>query len=172
MQKIDLREVTKLSKSMKEYEDFVSLAELAIPANLLQSDKPIQLKYKVICTGKKVTVTGTMKLTEVQTACDACLQDFLYDLDVYFEEYFWSSYHLATEELPEDLEIKVYEGFELDLTETLRVNLLINVPLTNKCKSGCKGLCMYCGINLNEGTCNCSTEQVDPRLEILKSLLN
>ena len=171
MQKINLREVAKLPESMKEYEDSVSLEELAIPASLLSSDQPVQLKYKVSSIGNKATVTGTMKLTEIRTACDTCLTDFFYDLDIYFEEYFWSSYHIAEEEIPEDMEIKVYDGFELDLTETLRVNLLINVPLTNKCKTDCKGLCMHCGIDLNKGSCNCSTEQVDPRLEILKTLL-
>ena len=40
------------------------------------------------------------------------------------------------------------------------------------CKPDCKGLCPQCGKNLNEGKCGCSARQVDPRLEILKKLID
>ncbi|HEY4723433.1 MAG TPA: YceD family protein, partial [Anaerolineae bacterium] len=35
----------------------------------------------------------------------------------------------------------------------------------------CKGLCIQCGQNLNEGPCGCANTEVDPRLATLKTLL-
>ena len=35
----------------------------------------------------------------------------------------------------------------------------------------CKGLCPVCGKNWNEGPCGCGTDAVDPRLEVLRQLL-
>lgn len=40
------------------------------------------------------------------------------------------------------------------------------------CQENCKGLCVQCGKNLNDGVCACSNETIDPRLEALKDLLS
>jgi uncharacterized protein len=39
------------------------------------------------------------------------------------------------------------------------------------CRHDCAGLCPLCGQNLNESQCQCATDAVDPRLEVLKQLL-
>ena len=36
----------------------------------------------------------------------------------------------------------------------------------------CDRLCPTCGVNLNTGSCACSGKTVDPRLEILKQLMD
>ena len=46
------------------------------------------------------------------------------------------------------------------------------LPQKNLCKEDCKGLCPTCGVNLNTGSCACSGKTVDPRLEILKQLMD
>jgi uncharacterized protein len=43
---------------------------------------------------------------------------------------------------------------------------------TALCREDCKGICPQCGKNLNLGPCDCKVENVDPRLEILKQLLD
>ena len=50
--------------------------------------------------------------------------------------------------------------------------ILLELPTKFLCKPDCKGLCHQCGKNLNEGKCGCSARQVDPRLEILKKLID
>ena len=40
------------------------------------------------------------------------------------------------------------------------------------CSESCKGLCVVCGTNLNVSECDCDTEEIDPRLEMFKKLLN
>ncbi|QSH40421.1 DUF177 domain-containing protein [Lentisphaerota bacterium ZTH] len=44
---------------------------------------------------------------------------------------------------------------ELDLSEDLRSELVMQLPVNCICSEDCKGLCHTCGTNLNEETCNC-----------------
>ena len=60
----------------------------------------------------------------------------------------------------------------LDLDELLREDILLDLPTKFLCRDDCKGLCPKCGKDLNEGDCDCDRREIDPRLEILKSLLN
>ena len=58
-----------------------------------------------------------------------------------------------------------------DLDELLREDILLDLPSKYLCSPDCKGLCPKCGKNLNEGDCGCDRKEIDPRLEVLKSLL-
>ena len=60
----------------------------------------------------------------------------------------------------------------LDLDELLRSDILLELPYKYLCSEDCKGLCASCGKNLNEGPCGCNLHQVDPRLEVLKKLID
>lgn len=64
------------------------------------------------------------------------------------------------------------EDYKLDLDELIRTDVLLELPSKFLCKEDCKGLCPVCGKNLNEGACNCQTHQIDPRLEVLKNLID
>ncbi len=52
-----------------------------------------------------------------------------------------------------------YRREELDLSEIVREQILLSLPITYLCKPACKGLCPHCGANLNEGEHTC-TKQV------------
>ncbi len=62
--------------------------------------------------------------------------------------------------------------FVHDLAQTLVDEGNDDLPQKNLCKEDCKGLCPTCGVNLNTGSCACSGKTVDPRLEILKQLMD
>ena len=64
------------------------------------------------------------------------------------------------------------DDYKLDLDELIRTDILLELPTKFLCKEDCKGLCPTCGKNLNEGACNCQTHQIDPRLEVLKQLID
>lgn len=59
----------------------------------------------------------------------------------------------------------------VDLSELVRQMLVLHVPARSLCRPECKGLCPYCGADLNKGECQCAVEQIDPRLEPLRKLL-
>lgn len=62
--------------------------------------------------------------------------------------------------------------FTVELDETVISDILLNLPSKNLCKEDCKGLCPQCGKNLNGGECDCKAKTVDPRMEILKQLMD
>ncbi len=61
-------------------------------------------------------------------------------------------------------------GF-LDLAPVLREDLLLSTPIRPLCRPDCKGLCPNCGQDWNEGPCGCEKEDINPRLAMLKKLL-
>lgn len=60
----------------------------------------------------------------------------------------------------------------IDLDEAARADLLLELPSKFLCSPDCKGLCPQCGVNLNVESCTCITHSMDPRLEILKNLID
>lgn len=62
--------------------------------------------------------------------------------------------------------------YTLNLDELVASDIILELPLKHLCREDCKGLCQSCGANLNDGDCNCSKTTTDPRLEVLKQLLN
>lgn len=63
----------------------------------------------------------------------------------------------------EDLEFSFYRNDEIDLEDILAEEILLGQPITHLCKEDCAGLCIHCGVNLNEKQCDCSkTSQTSP----------
>lgn len=62
------------------------------------------------------------------------------------------------------------EDMHFNLDELVREDILLALPVKVLCRDDCKGLCQYCGKNLNEGECLCK-KPVDPRLQALAQLL-
>jgi uncharacterized protein len=44
---------------------------------------------------------------------------------------------------------------EVDITEDIREALVLSLPHAPLCGESCKGLCIQCGKNLNDGPCGC-----------------
>lgn len=44
----------------------------------------------------------------------------------------------------------------IDLNPDIREEIILDFPINPLCRPDCKGLCLRCGRNLNEGECNCS----------------
>ena len=78
-----------------------------------------------------------------------------------------------TEGLTEDRidELVVVEDGFLDVDEQLLEVLELDFPAKVLCRPDCAGICPKCGKDLNEGACNCSEKEIDPRLAPLAALL-
>ena len=61
--------------------------------------------------------------------------------------------------------------FSIELDEVVISDILLSLPQKFLCSEDCKGLCPKCGKNLNFGDCGCDKREIDPRLEILKQLM-
>lgn len=97
--------------------------------------------------------------------CGRCLVDFEQQLKADFTDLYAFSPKLASES-----GLVLPETGQLDLSPSIREELLLSIPIRPLCSPDCKGLCPVCGENRNIVQCNHTLESIDPRLELLKSL--
>lgn len=64
------------------------------------------------------------------------------------------------------------EGDSVELDDIVIPALLLEVRMVYLCKPDCKGLCLTCGKDLNEGPCGCDGRKIDSRLAVLQKLLD
>ena len=80
---------------------------------------------------------------------------------------------VSEERLEESVdEYIVIDDGKLILDDAVREELLIDFPRKLLCSEDCEGLCPKCGKPKKEGDCGCVTKEIDPRLEVLKKLLD
>ncbi len=99
--------------------------------------------------------------------CDRCLADFVQAYRVSLEHTL-----VLTLENEENDDFILLEQETLNLDSLVLDDLLLELPYKSLCREDCRGLCPQCGKNLNEGLCGCTTRSVDPRLEVLRQLLD
>lgn len=120
-------------------------------------------KLRLTRANKRILAKGQLE-TIVQAECVRCLTEFQLPLTLQFEELF--AFSAAADPV-----YFVDEGGWLSLRQPVREQILLAMPIQTLCRPDCKGLCSQCGANLNDGPCNCETDDTDPRLAALKSLL-
>ena len=103
--------------------------------------------------------------TDLEMVCSRCLDTFIYPIDIDIEERFTNN-----NEHQNDEEIIFVDGNILDITEIVENVIISTLPIKRLCTDNCRGLCYQCGKNLNEGSCNCNTNDVDLRLAKLQEL--
>ncbi len=97
-----------------------------------------------------ILVTGSCH-APAHSCCGRCLKDFDFELELQDASFFF--------EPQPDVE-------ELDITEDVRAELLLELPMNPLCDENCRGLCPVCGSDRNEKPCSCenpgAAEKVSP----------
>lgn len=123
--------------------------------------EPFSLKGKVYSLDRKLWIHFVYE-GMVHFVCDRCLTP--YDRILSGE---------VTRELSDvdefDVEWLVIRDGHIDLSEALTDDIVVQLPIQLVCSEDCRGLCPSCGVNLNQQTCDCHQEKIDPRLEGLKN---
>jgi uncharacterized protein len=112
--------------------------------------------------------------TEAELTCGRCLNRFHQPLKINFEEEFLPTIDITSGmPLPQEDAgaFTIDEHHIIDLTEPARQFALMAIPMKPLCRQECAGLCPRCGRNLNQGSCTCPTEEMDPRWSELTKLL-
>jgi len=71
-------------------------------------------------------------------------------------------------QLDDDETYPIEQGF-VDLAPLAHDAILLDLPLAPLCRSDCRGLCRYCGTDLNEASCDCQAP-LDARWATLDGL--
>ena len=126
----------------------------------------------IIVTGYVRNMAGYMVLSaevkvSYRTVCARCIEPVSNVLEISFEKDIASSEDVSSE----NDDYIMIEDKKLDLLSPVEEEIMLEMPSRTLCKEDCLGLCQKCGKNLNEGDCQCDKKEVDPRLAILKTLL-
>jgi uncharacterized protein len=106
--------------------------------------------------------------TDAVFSCDRCLRRYKSN----FNETIEQLYQLGHDDLESDeIEYLPANSKEIDISKSIHDVFVLNRPIQLLCKNDCKGLCMKCGVDLNEQSCDCQKTEIDPRFEKLKLLL-
>jgi len=125
----------------------------------------VQGKVRLMYTGRGILTKGVLH-TEVELTCSRCLSLFSCPLTLNIEEEYFpivDAVSGAFTPMPDEPScFTIDEHHVLDLTEAIRQNALLVIPMKPLCREDCAGLCPSCGHNLNQGPCNCLPQRVDP----------
>ena len=141
----------------------IDLAQIFLPPDLLLQNVEGTCKVTRTPQGLLVQVKMQAKYT---IACARCLSDYQQPLNIEFAELYAFSQRNVT-----DSELLLPEDGTIDLEPLIREYMLLEMPIIPQCRPDCAGLCSICGENLTENPHTHEDEDVDPRLAVLKSLL-
>lgn len=125
-------------------------------------------------THQGVLARGEVAARVGQT-CGRCLREFTGSARLLVEEEFFPQVDVNTGRRlawPRDAEgMAIDANHILDLTETVRQSVVAAQPMKPLCREDCSGLCPECGVNRNDGICDCGDGMRDPRWGALTALL-
>ncbi len=104
-------------------------------------------------------------IIDIEIECARCLEPILHPLNVDLEEFFSPAQDIAPDKPAFPIDADGY----IDLGPILCDLVIVSTPMHVQCKPDCKGLCPNCGVNLNNTACDCETDDIDPRMAVLRS---
>lgn len=161
---IEFRELISKRERKREINVTYDLKPLNFDGEKITSAEPVNVIGCVTATEEILTVNASVK-AKINLCCARCLGTFIYPIDIDIEERF-----TMNKELIEDEQIIFVEGDSINITEIVENSIISTLPIKRLCKNNCNGLCYQCGKNLNEDSCECTTNDVDLRLAKLQEL--
>jgi uncharacterized protein len=131
-------EVAKISKSGMVIEEDEDPQIMGTIEDHVIYRQPIHVKVSVNLSGHTLVVQGRLTTAAV-LECNRCLKEFEYGLSV--QDFVFSK--------------QVRSDETVDLTESIREDIILALPMKRLCSNECKGLCPVCGRDLNAAACNC-----------------
>lgn len=147
--KVTLASLTEGVVSQFEHEYSPESLELEFVDLIFKS--PLKFSGTLEKGSDTLTVKGVLE-ADVERVCGRCLKTasdrILYHLSLYYE--------IAGKD-------------SVDTSDDVREQLFVEQPMSYACQESCKGLCPYCGVDLNVKTCNCKTEKNNSPFSVLKA---
>ena len=150
---VDISKIAGVDGGSLDFSGDIKFEEFANPVKVKGTVKNYSNQYVINCEGEM----------ELDAQCARCLEDVKKVVTFSFNE------AIGSEDCLECLSVIQNT---IDIDEAVYTNISIETDQKFLCSESCKGLCVVCGTNLNVSECDCDTEEIDPRLEMFKKLLN
>jgi uncharacterized protein len=159
-----------VTQLLREPEGAHTDVELDLGSQRLSNDlsvNAIKGRLTLWRTEKEVLVRGTL-FVDFDLECGRCLSPTPTTLRIEVDERFRQAFAGA----PQDEQVfPIDADKQIDLRPVLQDLTVLSVPMHIVCRPDCAGLCPVCGQDLNVGSCDCETKEIDPRLVALKALI-
>jgi uncharacterized protein len=148
----------------------IDVADLEL-AEDLRLAAPIAGELRLSRTGRSILATADLQ-TAIEAHCSRCLVPVVEPLKLHIEEEALPSIDIDSG-LPVDREsepdvLRLDANHELDMAQPVRDAISLAEPITVLCRPDCRGLCIVCGVDLNENpTHDHADDEGDPRLAAL-----
>ncbi len=127
------------------------LSEIETPTATLPLRSPLHYVIQILRNKEDFLLDGTVSVV-LEYPCARCLESVDLAVSGQIEATYRKPLKKVNEEEIEleDLEnVIYYEALTFDLSERLIEAILVEIPSKVLCKESCKGICPYCGENLN-----------------------
>ena len=138
----------------------------------LQLAEPIVGRVRLVRTNRGILAFADLHAA-LALECSRCVREIVRPVEMRLEEEYLPALDLATgRPLPIDDEPDVgrlTDHHELDLEPAVRDALLLAEPIAPLCEPDCPGLCVVCGLRLDEGAHDHPEDEIDPRMDALRA---
>lgn len=162
---INISDLISKKVSKKEFDIVLDLKELCDSYETYKVLEPFKVNITLKGIEDEIFLDGNVE-GSIQLTCSRCLQHFSYNIQLELHE------KLTNNPENKDDELIFINNDKLNLTEIVESNVIMSLPIQRLCKEDCKGLCAYCGCDLNFVNCNCQNFDIDLRLAKLKDLFS
>jgi uncharacterized protein len=166
-------ELDKLEQTNNGFAHVYEPEEIVLDEEHVRLTEPPAVEGRVRQSGREVRLKG--KLTaRAEVDCDRCLKQVSLPVETEFDVTYVPAEDYRSNEAAElqeeDLGLSVFDGEAIDVDELVREQLLLALPARALCGEECKGLCPTCGADRNTNSCDCHSQEIDPRWAGLKAV--
>jgi len=158
---------------VRRYEPSQFEGHEAARGGLFRLVAPVDLRVKIQKDQVRFRLVGTVS-TVLELTCSRCLESFALPVHATFDLRYSPHAENAGPEREveeDDLTEAFYSDDVIDLGQLMEEQFYLALPMKPLCRGNCKGLCPHCGTNLNVARCDCQVRWEDPRLAVLKALI-
>ncbi len=115
---------------------------------------PIEGRVKLTRTPRGILAEATYRVV-LEQECGRCLEPARTELDSQFSEEYVALTNVVTGQplvgvVAEADEQVISPNHEVDLTDVIRQDIVVQQPIQPLCRADCAGLCVTCGADLNQ----------------------
>jgi uncharacterized protein len=166
-------EIDRLEELDGKFSRLYEIGELMLDDAEVRVVEPAEVSGRLRRDGKDVELQGELR-TKLETVCSRCLRPVELPIRSEFRERFVPAVEWRDQEqhelLEEELNLSVFDGEAIELDDVVREEILLAMPAHILCREDCQGLCPICGIDKNQGDCQCEVEEIDSRWQGLENL--